>query len=238
MRAELLVSTCDDSPITSNSIGETESEWVDGGGTRSGIRTRRLGGGSGWIRVNLDLGFAFKNDQEEFDFDFSDTLVEPDGDVYTSNFDENSLSSADRGKTSNRKWEGLDEGRAVRWDNLERAVLIPNQEAGLHFSPSQEKMEEKREEEVKEEVGIRELEAGLGALLSLLCLFAVLFLANCLPCALRDRRKATQEDDGEMETVGGSKEVEREEVGQKDAVRVLAAKKQEDEEIKEVEIVC
>lgn len=238
MRAELLVTTCDDSPITSNSIGESESEWVDEGGTRAGTRTRRLGGGSGWIRVNLDLAFAFKNDQEEFDFDFSDTLVEPDGDVYTSNFDDNSLSSAGRGKASNRKWEGLEEGRAVRWDNLERAVLIPNQEAGLNVSPNQEKIEERRKEKVKEEVRISELEAGLGALLSLLCLFAVLFLANCLPCVLRDRRKATQEDNGEMEPVRVGKEVEREEVGWKDAERAQAAKKQEDEEIKEVEIIC
>lgn len=196
--------------------------------------TRRLGGGSGWIRVNLDLGFAFKNDQEEFDFDFSDTLVEPDGDVYTSNFDDNSLSSDDRGKASNRKWEGLEEGRAVRWDNLERAVLIPNQEASLHLPPSQEKIEERREEEGKEEVGVRELEAGLGALLSLLSLFAVLFLANCLPCALRDRRKAMREDDEEMEPGGGIKEVEQKEVGR----RLQEVKKEEDEEIKEVEIIC
>lgn len=235
LRAELLVTTCDDSSITSNSIAESESEWVDGGETTVGTKTTRLGGGSGWIRVNLDLGFAFKNEQEEFDFDFSDTLVEPDGDIYTSNFGDNSVSSVDRGKASNRKWEGLEEGRAVRWDNLERAVLIPNQEAGLHFPPGQEKMEE---EEVKEEVGIRELEAGLGALFSLLCLFAVLFLANCLPCALRDRRKATQEDDAETEPVGGGKEEEREEAGLKHAERPQAAKKLEDEEIKEVEIIC
>lgn len=233
MRAELLVTTCDDSPITSNSIGESESEWMDGGKTRTGTRTRRLGGGSGWIRVNLDLGFALKNDQEEFHFDFSDTLVEPDGDIFTSSFDDNSLSSDDRGKASNRKWEELGEGRAVRWDNLERAVLIPNQEASLHFSPSQEKTGERREEEGKEEVGVRELEAGLGALLSLLSLFAVLFLANCLPCALRDRRKAKQEDGEKMEPVGGVKEV-----GQEEVERAQVGKKEEDEEIKEVEIIC
>lgn len=238
LRAELLVTTCDDSPISSNSIGESESEWVDGGGTRAGTRTRRLGGGSGWIRVNLDLGFALKNDQEEFDFDFSDTLVEPDGDIYTSNFDGNSLSSDDHGKDSSRKWEGLGEGRAVRWDNLERAVLIPNQEAGLHFSPSQEKIEERREEEGKEEVGVRELEAGLGALLALLGLFAVLFLANCLPCALRDRTKAAREDDGEMELERDGMDVERIEVEQKEAERVQVGKKVEDEEMKEVEIIC
>lgn len=238
LRAELLVTTCYDSLITSNSIGESESEWVDGGGTIAGTRTTRLGAGSGWIRVNLDLGFALKNDQEEFDFDFSDTLVEPDGDIYTSNFDDNSLSSDGHGKASNRKWEELGEGRAVRWDNLERAVLIPNQEVGLHFSPSQEKIEERRVDEGKEEVGVRELEAGLGALLALLCLFAVLFLANCLPCALRDRRKATQEDDGEMEPEGGGKEVERKELGQTETDRVQVRKKEEDGEIKEVEIIC
>lgn len=243
LRAELLVTTCDDPPITSNSIGESESEWVDGGGTRTGTRTRRLGGGSGWIRVNLDLGFALKNDQEEFDFDFSDTLVESDGDVYTSNFDDHSLSSDDRSKASNRKWKEAVEGRAVRWDNLERAVLIPNQEAGgLHFSPTQEKIEERREEEEgKEEGGIIELEAGLGALLSLLCLFAVLFLANCLPCALRDRRKTTKEDNGEAEPGGGGEdgeETERKVAGKEEAERVEAGRKEEDEEIKEIEIIC
>lgn len=238
MRAELLVTTCDDSPISFNSIGESESEWVDGGGTRAGTRTRRLGGGSGWIRVNLDLGFALKSDQEVFDFDFSDTLVESDSDIYTSNFDDNSLSIDDRGKVINRKWDGLGEERAVRWDNLERAVLIPNQEVGMHFSPNQEKIEERREEEVKEEVGVRELEAGLGALLALLGLFAVLFLANCLPCALRDRTKATRKDDGEMKPERDDMDVERKEVGQKQAKRVQVWKKVEDEEIKEVEIIC
>lgn len=238
LRAELLVTTCDDPPITSNSISESESEWVGEGGTR----TRRLGGGSGWIRVNLDFGFDLKSDQEEFDFDFSDTLVEPDGDVYTSNFDDNSLSSEDRGKVSSRKWKEAVEGRAVRWDNLERALLIPNQEAGgLHFSPTQEKIEENREEEGKDEGRIMELEAGLGALLSLLCLFAVLFLANCLPCALRDRRKRTQEDNGEAEQIGGGEvgeETERKGSGKKEADRAEVVRKEEDEEIHEVEIIC
>lgn len=236
LRAELLVTTCDDPPITSNSIGEGEIEWTDEGWTGTGMRTesRRLGGGSGWIRVNMDLGFALKNDQEAFDFDFSDTLVEPDGDIYTSNFEENSLSSDERNKAGKRKWKEAGEGRAVRWDNLERAVLIPNQEAGgLHFSPSQEKIGERKEEEEegKEEGGVRELEAGLGALLSLLCLFAVLFLANCLPCALRDRRKAGREDGGEEEPRGGGEEGEETE-------RNEARRRDEDEEIKEVEIIC
>lgn len=238
LRAELLVTTCDDLSFTSNSIGESESEWVDGGETRTGTRTRRLGGGSGWIRVNMDLGFALKNDQEEFGFDFSDTLVEPDGEIYTSNFDDNSLSSDDH----SRKWKEAVEGRAVRWENLERAVLIPNQEVGrLHFSHTQEKIEEKREEEGKQEGGIVELEAGLGALLSLLCLFAVLFLANCLPCALRDRRKTTQEGNGEAEPGGGGEdgeEMERKVVGKKEAERVEVGMKEEDEEMKEVEIIC
>lgn len=245
LRAELLVTTCDDPPVTSNSIGENEIEWTDEGWTGTGTRTesRRLGGGSGWIRVNMDLGFALKNDQEAFDFDFSDTLVEPDGDIYTSNFEENSLSSDERNKAGKRKWKEVGEGRAVRWDNLERAVLIPNQEAGgLQFSPSQEKIGERKEEEQgKEEGRVRELEAGLGALLSLLCLFAVLFLANCLPCALRDRRKAAREHDGEEEPRGGGEdgeETERKGSWKKEAERNEARRRDGDEEIKEVEIMC
>lgn len=244
LRAELLVTTCGDLPITSNSISEGESEWTDGGGTR----TRRLGRGSGWIRVNLDLGFPLKN-EEEFEFDISDTLIDSDSDVYVSNFDheESGNVSSDyydkvSGKLTNRRWTEVGKGRMIRWNNLERAVLIPSQEDGtVYFSPSQEKIGERKEGKDEEGQGARELEVGMGAVLSLLCLFAVLFLANCLPCALRDRRKTMKEDEREVELERGAKEAE---AGERKETEGEVSKLQQqhcgdkEEGVKEVEIIC
>lgn len=242
LRAELLVSTCTDHPITSNSISEGESEWMDG----RGGRTRRLARGSGWIRVNLDLDFLPKSDEGgEFEFDISDTLVESDSDIYVSNFDddENGNVSSDYfgkigGKMNNRNWNNMGNGGMVRWNNLERAVLMPSQEDGaVYFSPSQEKKGQRKEDEEEEWQGGRELEVGVGAVLSLLCLFAVLFLANCLPCALRDRRRTTKMGEREVELEGLEEEAdERKKTGGEEEKQQQEENTEED--IKEVEIIC
>ncbi|KAM4603911.1 transmembrane protein 132D [Polymixia lowei] len=195
LRAELLVSTCDDQPITSNSLAEDDRE-------RGGAGTRRLARGSGWIRVNLDLDLLEPignehGEGEEFEFDISDTLIESDGDVYTSHFDEDPDEEVVNGNVTvnyydNRNTpDGGKEGTANQ-NNLERAVLMPShEESAVYFSPSQERgggWGKDREQE--EKLGEQELEVGVGAVLALLSLSTILFLANCLPCALRERRRS------------------------------------------------
>ncbi|XP_029912431.1 transmembrane protein 132D [Myripristis murdjan] len=274
LRAELLVSTCVDQPITSNSIAEGNVEGKEHGG-RGG--TRRLAKGSGWIRVNLDseLFEPVGNEDgeaEEFEFDISDTLVESDGDVYMTNFDEhipsqNVSTGGDyydkiMGKVVNRNWNNVGKGRMVTRNNLERAVLMPNhEESAVYFSPSQEKeggWREEREQEDEEQQGDRELEVGLAAVLSLLCLSTILFLANCLPCALRERRRKTttkdeEEEEGDIDGVADKdqeqkrwrkkevegKEREEEEWKKPDAEETEKHEQREKkEDVKEVEIIC
>ncbi|XP_051242052.1 transmembrane protein 132A isoform X2 [Dicentrarchus labrax] len=259
LRAELLVSICADQPITSNSISEGDGDWVDNGGGGSG--TRRLARGSGWIRVNLDLGFLqpvgdTNEEGEVFEFDISDTLVESESDIYVSNFDEDESGNVSSdyynkmsGKMTNRNWNEMGNGGMVSRNNLERAVLMPSQEEGaVYFSPSQEKGRERKLEE-EEGQGARELEVGVGAVLSLLCLSAVLFLANCLPCALRDRKRATKDEEREGELERGAKEEEEEErkktevedrgaEERKKAEDNIKQQQEENNEVKEVEIIC
>lgn len=257
LRAELLVTTCADQSITSNSISEAVRDWTDTGGGE----TRRLARGSGWIRVNLDLDFlqtVVDKDEvgEEFEFDISDTLVESDSNIYASSFDEDESGNVSsdyydksRGKMTNRNWNEVGNGGMVSRNNLERAVLMPSQQEGtVYFSPSQEKEGERKEEEDGQ--GARELEVGLGAVLSLLCLSAVLFLANCLPCALRDRRRTTIEEEREGVVEGGIKEEERKKTdvedreteGRKNTEGEDKIKQQQEDnykkDIKEVEIIC
>ncbi|XP_070783495.1 transmembrane protein 132C [Enoplosus armatus] len=248
LRAELLVSTCADQPITSNSISEGERDWKDAEGGGGG-GTRRLARGSGWIRVNLDLGFlqpVGDKDEEggEFEFDISDTLVESDSDIYSSNFDENesgNLSSDyyDKisGRMTNRNWNEVGNRGMVSRNNLERAVLMPSQEEGaVYFAPSQEKGE-RTEEDEEEGRGARELEVGVGAVLSLLGLSAVLFLANCLPCALRDRRRTAAGEEGEGELEGGAQEDE--ETKRRGGDEEMKQQQEHNkEDVKEVEIIC
>ncbi|XP_049428732.1 transmembrane protein 132A [Epinephelus fuscoguttatus] len=257
LRAELLVSTCADQPVTSNSISEGDRDWTDTGGEGGAGGTRRLAKGSGWIRVNLDLGYLQpEGDEDEeggkFEFDFSDTLVESDSDVYASNFDEeeNENVSSDYYDKINgkRNWNEVGNGGMVSQNNLERAVLMPSQEEGtVYFSPSQEIEGERMEEDVEGQ-GARELEVGVGAILSLLCLSAILFLANCLPCALRDRRRTKMEEEemGGLEEGTKEEEVEekKKEVEDKDADQRKKAeaedniKQQNEVDNKEVEIIC
>ncbi|XP_019216032.1 transmembrane protein 132B isoform X3 [Oreochromis niloticus] len=210
LQAELLVSTCADQLIVSNSFGE-ENEEQQASTRREG--TRRLARGSGWIRVNLDLDFmqtvAKKSeDGVAFEFDISDTLVESHGDTYSSNKDESwneSTSSNYYEKVSqtmtNRRWNEVDKGGMVSRNTLERAVLMPSLDEGkVYFFPSQDKGGAEENEQ-----GTHELELGVGAVLSLLCLFAVLFLANCLPSTLRHKSRRTKERmEGELE--GGATE--------------------------------
>lgn len=193
LRAELLVSTCTDKLITINSITEGDWDWMD---TRGGGGTRRLAKGSGWIRVNLDPMGNHEEEGDVFDLDISDTH----SDIYASHFEKgnsenvsNDYYDKTRVRSLNRKWNG----EIVGQNTLERAILMPSQEeAAVYFSPSQENEAERQEDQ---EQGARELELGLGAVLSLLCLCAVLFLANCLPCALRDRMRIITEEDREEE---------------------------------------
>ncbi|XP_041640083.1 transmembrane protein 132C [Cheilinus undulatus] len=243
LRAELLVSTCgSDQPINSNSI--SEADWTDS-------RARRLARGSGWIRVNLDLGFLQPEDkdetEEELDFDISDTLVESDIDIYAANSEEddggNVSSDYDRtgGKVADRNWNKVGNGGMISRNNLERAVLMPSQEEGVvYFSPSQERGVGRGEEQ-----GAREMEVGVGAVLSLMCLSAILFLVNCLPCALRERRRTKMEEETGGGGDGGDKgggEVERRGVGEKETKEGEQEKGEEKEqqqaEVTEVEIIC
>ncbi|XP_030580461.1 transmembrane protein 132C [Archocentrus centrarchus] len=257
LRAELLVSTCADQLITSNSVSEDNGEWTASEGQE---RTRRLARGSGWIRVKLDLDFlqpvAKKNEDDvEFDFDITDTLVESHSNIYASNKDDSwneSTSSDYNEKTSQsmtaRKWNKVNKGGIVSRNTLERAVLMPSLDEGkMYFFPSQERGGGKEDKQ-----GPYEMELGMGAVLSLLGLFVVLFLANCLPCALRDRRMRRTEERMEVELEGGA--MEDKEERKKEKVKDWKAeerKKIEDEYelnqkqaenneecFKEVEIIC
>ncbi|KAM3864887.1 transmembrane protein 132C-like [Diretmus argenteus] len=272
LKAELLVSTCADRPFTSNAIAEGDAEGSDNVG---GVGTRRLARGSGWIRVNLDsdsepMGNEDGED-EEFEFDISDMLVESDGEFYASNFDEdaedivsgNLTAGGDYfdktgGETIHRNSDGGGKQSTVSQNNLERAVLTPShEESAVYFSPSQETEgggwgEERAEEEEK----LGELEVGLGAVLSLLCLSTILFLVNCLPCALRERRwrKKTTAGEEEGRTEGaaegekrGRKEVEEKEGEEEWTKKEMNDKREEEEQeeeeerkedVKEVEIIC
>ncbi|KAL6109995.1 uncharacterized protein ACO6RY_19168 [Pungitius sinensis] len=241
--AELLVSTCTDKPITSNSI--SDRDWTV---TGRGSGTRRLAKGSGWIRVNLDFlqpEGDKDDDVERFDLDFSGTPDESDS-IYPSNFDEaksenenSDYYDKNSGKRPDRHWNQMGYGEMVRRNNLERAMLMPSQEEGaVYFSPSQEK--DGKGEEEAEGQGARELEVGLGAVLSLLGLCAVLFLANCLPCALRDRKRTALEKEREGELEGATREDEEDEWNKRDG-EVQMKQKDETNNMefdKEVEIIC
>ncbi|KAM8841763.1 transmembrane protein 132C [Synchiropus picturatus] len=228
LRAELLVSTCSGGLHSSNAIGEGDGEG----------RTTRLAQGSGWIRVNLELEFLPSSekdsDEEDFDFGSLDTLVDLDGDVFSSNFDGGDNAGRKHTKTNyydkisgmtDADWDDVTNRRVTSRNNLERAMLRPGQ--GESFSHNREG------EDVKvEERGGQELEVGLGALVSLLCLSALLFLVNCLPCALRDRRKKIIEEWSRKETRIGEEESEVKKV------EPTAEDKEDFRDVTEVEIIC
>ncbi|KAK5901381.1 hypothetical protein CgunFtcFv8_026259 [Champsocephalus gunnari] len=273
--------------------------------------TRRLAGGSGWIRVNLDHGFLLpdgERDEEgdKFGLHITDTLVESDSDIYAANFDgdESENVSSDyynvtkiNVKRPDNNWNDVGNRGMVSQNNLERAVLMPILEEGVvYFSPSKEKEEEGEEGQGEGEEGQGEgeegqgggeewqgegeegqgegeegqgegeegqgggeqgqgggeLELGLGAVLSLLGLSAVLCLANCLPCALQDRRSPLM---GENREAGLERAAEKEEEKEREKMEVEKSKKDErnktegeyrieqhdmnsTDDMKEVEIIC
>lgn len=228
LRAELLASTCSDAPDISNAVSESEEADVED-------RMVRLAKGSGWIRVNLDLEFLppsdKDSDEEEFDLGSLDTLVDLDGDMFTSSFDGGDHKQA---KTdyydkisgmANADWDVVMNRRMTSRNNLERAMLRPGQ--GGSFSHNREGQDVQVEDRGGPELGV-----GLGALVSLLCLSAILFLVNCLPCALRDRRKKIIEEWSRKEAPPGTNDGEerKEETTEEDNDGFR--------DVTEVEIIC
>ncbi|XP_068178439.1 transmembrane protein 132C [Antennarius striatus] len=250
--AELLASTCTNQQTTSNTSNSDYGRvWTD-----TEDRMRRLAKGSGWLRVNLDLGLMPPvrgniDDGEDFEY-ITDTLVESDSDIYVTNFDSDEVGTVGidyNGKIINRNWNKLENSWMVSQDNIERAVLLPSQEEVPVYFSSQEKKVERKEEE--REVA-QELEVGVGAVLSLLFLSAVLILANCLPCALQDRRTSQMKErkviedkganDKELDErkkieVGDCMAEERIKIGGEVRIKQLQEGKYQDD-VKEAEIIC
>ncbi|XP_034147053.1 transmembrane protein 132C isoform X2 [Esox lucius] len=222
LKAELLVTTCE---TTTNSIDGDLSN------PREGSRTRRLAKGSGWIRVNLDSGVRpMGSDEADFELlDISDMLVESDRDIQYSNFPDSSVILGNVTDGNGEDYYDKAGDVMVARNDLERAVLTPShEESAVYFAPGVERDEDGKQAE-------RELEVGVGAMLSLLCLSAVLFLVNCLPCALRERRRrkvkkgeTDEEREGEVEEQREEGEVEEQREGGE------PEKDKEAEEIEEV----
>ncbi|RXN20018.1 transmembrane protein 132C-like [Labeo rohita] len=179
VKAELLVSTC----VTT--LNHVEPEVI-----QKGSEAKKLAKGSGWIRVNLNMDFwPMGNEETNFEMhDVTDIFVNSNKDLYD-NFDEeqimvNSTSDYDVGND------------VFRRNDLEHAVLIPNhKEKAVYLSPGVEK----ERKEVK--TADRQVEIGIGAVLSLLCLSSLLFLVNCLPCALREQRNRERREGHVKDTV-------------------------------------
>ncbi|XP_072533197.1 transmembrane protein 132C [Salminus brasiliensis] len=192
VKAELLVSTC-----------ELVSNRIEMDGDREGGGTRRLAKGSGWIRVNLDADiWPLGSEVEDFEMiDASDMLVESDKEVYGNSEEEQRTLNSTQVYDVYAGNGVIDMAR----NDLERAVLTPNhEESAVYFSPGVEK------ESTEGKTTSRELEVGVGAVLSLLCLSSLLFLVNCLPCALRDhKRQMEQEIDGEEDCTEEHEEQEK-----------------------------
>lgn len=186
MKAELLVTSCEQ---VSNHI---ELETI-----QEGSQTRRLARGSGWIRVNLNMD-AWSMESEESNFemlDVTDMLVESNKNLYE-NFEDDQTAVNFTGDHD-----------MFREKNSEQAVLIPGHDDGaVYFSPGVEK--ERKEVKPVD----RQVEIGVGAVLSLLCLSCLLFLINCLPCALKEQwNRGTQERDGHDSVEDGGIGEEQEE---------------------------
>ncbi|KAL4640608.1 transmembrane protein 132A-like [Arapaima gigas] len=187
LKAELLVPTCQP---TSNTGGG------DGG------TTRRLAKGSGWVRVNLDSDFQPMAEEEPHlkTQEISKVVLESDDDTYNTFREDLALGNASLYQKGRNPSAGTD---------LEKAVLTPNhEESGVYFS---EKAEPENGAGSSSE---RESDMGVGAVLSLFFLSALLFLVNCVPCALkerRSRRRSVTEGTGEK---GGEDSSSKEEGGE------------------------
>ncbi|XP_067297292.1 transmembrane protein 132C [Pseudorasbora parva] len=204
VKAELLVSPC-----------EPASNHVEMEAIQKGSEAKRLAKGSGWIRVNLNMDFwPMGSEETNFEMhDVTDMLVDSNKDLYD-NFEDqqimvNSTSDYDVG---NDIFKGND---------LEQAVLIPNhEESVVYLSPGVEK----ERKEVK--TADRQVEIGIGAVLSLLCLSSLLFLVNCLPCALREQRNRGRQEGNVKDTVEDEEDTEEQEeikVGVKQCSQVVTA---------------
>lgn len=219
--AELLVSICHTRQAASGPVGQADG--VEPGGTRM------LAKGSGWIRVNLDLGFLPKPAEgSEFDVDISDIPVESDRHLYVSNgnkFRHRNVSSDY--KIGNR----VARGETVDGNHLERAVQMPGkEESAVHFSSSHEKKQGWTEDKRQQE-DAPDLEVGVGAVLSLLGIFAVLFLANCLPSALRGSPSSKQEQ-------GEPRPAAQQSAGRKEAGDEGTKQQEDSDEDVKVELAC
>ncbi|CAL8355226.1 unnamed protein product [Boreogadus saida] len=189
LRAELLVPECTEAPLNSNFLSEGERAEPEAG-------TRSLAGGSGWIRVHLDLdplqpiGSQY-GEGEELELDISDTWVDANADFYSSNQE---LDTVGGGNQTNADYYG---GKT-----LERAVWTPSQERewrradGEGWGGGGEEKEERWGGEVEEARWGGEIDVGVGTLLSLVCLSSLLFLVNCLPCSLTERRRRSRRGAG------------------------------------------
>ncbi|XP_029115095.1 transmembrane protein 132C [Scleropages formosus] len=173
LKAELLVSICQP---TSSSVRE------------NGVVMRRLARGSGWVRVNLDSDFQ-RMEMEEPEWkmqEISKVLLESTRDAYNSFGDESPSGN------SSRYYNGHNMSMETE---LEKAVLTPNhEESGVYFS------EKAKPEDRPGLSSERETEMGVGAVLSLFFLSGLLFLANCVPCALwenRSKRRNEKEQAGQ-----------------------------------------
>ncbi|KAK7166038.1 hypothetical protein R3I93_005967 [Phoxinus phoxinus] len=187
VKAELLVSTCEPA---SNHVEREEK----------GSEAKRLAKGSGWIRVNLNTDFwPMGSEENNFEMhDVTDMLVDSNKDLYDDFEDQqmmvNSTSEYDVGNDIFKR------------NDLEHAVLIPNhEESVVYLSPGVEK----ERKEVK--TADRQVEIGIGAVLSLLCLSSLLFLVNCLPCALREQRNRGRREGNAKDTVEEDEETEEQE---------------------------
>ncbi|CAL8329182.1 unnamed protein product [Merluccius merluccius] len=190
LRAELLVPECTE-PLISNFLSEGERVEPE-------AKTRSLARGSGWIRVNLDVDLlqpisSQYVEGEEFELDISDTLVEANADFYSSNQEPDAVGG--RNQTHSDYYGGK---------TLEPAVLTPSRGRGERRRDEKERWggggERRRDEkerwggggEEEKRLGGGEMDVGMGTLLSLVCLSSLLFLVNCLPCTLTERRRRSR----------------------------------------------
>ncbi|KAI7811080.1 putative transmembrane protein 132C-like [Triplophysa rosa] len=172
VKAELLVTTCEQ---VSNHI---ELETI-----QEGSKTRRLAKGSGWIRVNLNMdAWSIESEESNFEMlDVTDMLVDSNKNLYE-DFEDDQIAV-----NFTRDYDGGDENYMFKENDLEQAVLIPNHEdSAVYFSPGVEK--ERKDMKTVD----RQVEIGIGAVLSLLCLSCLLFLINCLPSFFTINQMSTQ----------------------------------------------
>ncbi|KAK2909067.1 hypothetical protein Q8A67_004904 [Cirrhinus molitorella] len=201
VKAELLVSTCE------TTLNHVELEVI-----QKGSEAKRLAKGSGWIRVNLNIDFwPMESEETNFEMhDVTDMFVDSNKDLYD-NFEDQQITV-----NSTSDYEvGND---VFRRNDLEQAVLIPNhKESAVYLSPGVEK----ERKEVK--TADRQVEIGIGAVLSLLCLSSLLFLVNCLPCVLREQRNRERRE-GHVKNMEEDEETGGEQVEGKQCSEVVNGK--------------